>query len=64
MRSVLTQTAGWFTANDEDNDGKESLKIFYAVLGGEIINLQDHGHYCLGDMGTDEFPELIEVILK
>jgi predicted alpha/beta hydrolase family esterase len=51
-----------FTSNDEEDEGKESLKIFHNVLGGEIINLENHGHYCLGDMGTGEFPELLKAI--
>ena len=53
-----------FTANDEDPEGKESLKIFHNVLGGEIIELKSRGHYTQGDMGTEEFPELIEKILQ
>ena len=51
-----------FTSNDEEDEGKESLKIFHNVLGGEIINLENHGHYCLDDMGTEEFPELLKAI--
>jgi len=51
-----------FTSNDEEDEGKESLKIFHNVLGGEIINLENHGHYCLGDMGTEEFPKLLKAI--
>jgi len=51
-----------FTSNDEEDEGKESLKIFHNALGGEIINLENHGHYCLGDMGTEEFPELLKAI--
>lgn len=53
-----------FTADDEEDDGKESLNIFHQSLGGEIIELKMHGHYTMGDMGTTEFPELLEVILK
>lgn len=53
-----------FTSDDEEDDGKESLKIFHKVLGGEVIELKGQGHYCLDDMGTEEFPELIEAILK
>ena len=53
-----------FTADDEEDDGKESLKIFHKSLGGEIIELKGRGHYCLEDMGTEEFPELIKVILR
>jgi len=53
-----------FTADDEEDEGKESLKIFHQSLGGEIIELKGHGHYTLGDMGTEEFPELLKSILK
>jgi len=51
-----------FTSNDEENEGKESLKIFHKALGGEIINLENHGHYCLRNMRTEEFPELLKAI--
>lgn len=54
-----------FTADDEAEDGKKGLKMFHEALGGEIINLEGHGHYCLGNnMETEEFPQLIESILK
>lgn len=53
-----------FTADDEEDDGKESLKIFHKALGGKIIELKGRGHYTLGDMKTAEFPELIEVVLR
>ena len=53
-----------FTADDEEEDGKKSLKIFHEALDGEIIELKGRGHYRLKDMGTEEFPELIEVILR
>ena len=52
-----------FTADDEEDEGKESLKIFHQALGGEVIELKGHGHYTLGDMGTDEFPELLEKVI-
>ncbi len=52
-----------FTADDERDEGRESLKIFHQVLGGQIIELKGHGHYTMGHMGTEEFPELLEVIL-
>ncbi len=53
-----------FTADDEAEDGKLGLRMFHNALGGEIIDLQGHGHYCMKNMGTEEFPELIESILK
>jgi len=53
-----------FTADDEEDEGKESLKIFHQALGGEVIELKERGHYTFDDMGTDEFPELLEKIVK
>ena len=52
-----------FTSDDEEEDGKKSLKIFYDALGGKVIELKGRGHYTLGDMGTEEFPELLEKII-
>lgn len=53
-----------FTADNEEEDGKKSLKMFHKSLGGKVIKLKGRGHYCLDDMGTEKFPELIEVILR
>lgn len=53
-----------FTADDEEEEGKESLKIFHQALGGAVIELKGHGHYTLGDMGTEEFPELLEKLVS
>jgi uncharacterized protein len=52
-----------FTADNEKDNGKKSLKIYHKSLGGKIIELKGHGHYTLGDMGTTKFPELIKEIL-
>ena len=52
-----------FTADDEEEDGKKSAELFHAALGGKIIELKGHGHYTFGDMGTEEFPELLEEIV-
>ncbi|MDO8529761.1 MAG: alpha/beta hydrolase [bacterium] len=51
-----------FTSDDEEEDGKKSLEIFHQALGGKIIELEKHGHYTMSDVGTTEFPELLEVI--
>lgn len=53
-----------FTADDEEDDGKKSLKIFHEALGGEVIGLKEHGHYTMDDMGTEKFPELLKVVLE
>jgi predicted alpha/beta hydrolase family esterase len=54
----------FFTSNTEDVDGKKSLKTFHKALGGRIINLKNHGHYDLEAMGTEEFPELLKIVLE
>lgn len=53
-----------FTADDEERDGKKGLELYHNSLGGKIIELKSHGHYTLGDMGTEKFPELIYEILN
>lgn len=52
-----------FTADNEEQTGKDALKIFHAALGGKIIKLPGRGHYTEEDMGTEEFPELLEKII-
>ncbi|MEK9152936.1 MAG: aminoacetone oxidase family FAD-binding enzyme, partial [Patescibacteria group bacterium] len=52
-----------FSADDEEDDGKKSLDIFHRALGGKIIELKGRGHYTLGDMGTDAFPELLDEVI-
>lgn len=53
-----------FTSDNEQRDGKKSLDIFYQALGGKVIELKNHGHYVLSDMGTDRFPELLNEIIE
>ena len=36
--------------------------MYDSLLGGKIIELNNHGHYTLDDMGTNEFPELLKEI--
>ena len=52
-----------FTSDNEEPEGKQSVQIYHAALGGTIINLPNFGHYTLEDMGTNEFPELIREII-
>jgi len=42
----------------------ESVKIYHNELGGKLIELLGRGHFLLKEMGTEEFPELLEEILK
>lgn len=50
----------YFTSDNEEKEGKESLRMYHDAIGGKIIDLPSHGHYTLDDMGTDKFPELID----
>ena len=53
-----------FTSDNEEEDGKRSVKIFHETLGGEVIELTNRGHFTSGDMGSEEFPELLDKILE
>ena len=53
-----------FVADDEEDDGKKSVEIFHEVLGGRVIELSWRGHYTMWDMGTDAFPELLDLVLQ
>jgi predicted alpha/beta hydrolase family esterase len=53
-----------FTSDDEEEDGKESVKIFHGALGGKLIELPKHGHFDRESMGTEEFHELLHEILS
>jgi predicted alpha/beta hydrolase family esterase len=52
-----------FTADNEQSEGIDSLKIYHDAIGGKVIKLKDHGHYILNHMETEEFPELLEAAL-
>ncbi|MFA6963503.1 MAG: alpha/beta hydrolase [Patescibacteria group bacterium] len=53
-----------FTSDNDEEGGKRGAVMFHEALGGDIISLPGHGHYVLDDMGTEEFPELIDIIIK
>jgi len=53
-----------FTADNEEGYGKKSLDVFHESLGGKVIELKGRGHYCEWDMKTNEFPELLNEIIK
>jgi len=50
-----------------DNDMEkinESVSQIHSKLGGELIQIKGMGHFTMRDMGTDEFPELLEEVLR
>ncbi len=52
-----------FTADNEHENGKRSLAMFHSALGGKVVEIKGHGHFTMEDMGTDEFPELLNEII-
>jgi uncharacterized protein len=52
-----------FVSKDDDQDIQESVeKIVSACEGVQVREFEDKGHFTLGDMGTREFPELLNII--
>src|SRR3989344_5808154 len=49
-----------FVSDDESPGIKESVELYEQELGVKAVELKGKGHYTLGDMGTEEFPELVE----
>jgi predicted alpha/beta hydrolase family esterase len=54
-----------FTADDEEEDGKRATRIYKEKFPRiKVIELHGRGHYTMEDMGTVEFPELLEEVLR
>jgi len=53
-----------FTSNNDMPSHIESADEYAKELPAKVIILKNHGHFTLGDMGTEEFPELLEEVLK
>lgn len=54
-----------FSSLDDDPVITESVRIIAEKLPTmKIVEFADKGHFCLGDMGTREFSELLEEIIK
>ena len=51
-----------FTSNDDIKSHIRGAYEYKDELPAKVIELKDHGHYTLGDMGTEEFPELLKAI--
>ena len=52
-----------FTSPEEPPHRKDNVVLYHKLLGGKIISLAGRGHFVYDDMGTDEFPELLDAIL-
>jgi len=55
-----------FYSVDEDVEGiKETVDLILTTYPNAVLKqFEKHGHFCLSDMGTEEFPELLNIILR
>ncbi len=62
-QDIVSQTAGItiFESTDDDDEIKISIdKLKSEIKDIKIVTFQDYGHFCIGDMNTDKFPELLD----
>jgi len=53
-----------FVSNDESPGIKQSVKLYSDEFGVEPTELKNRGHFTEEDMGTKEFPELLDEIVE
>jgi predicted alpha/beta hydrolase family esterase len=51
-----------FTSPEEPPHRQKNVTIYKELLDAKVISLPDKGHFVYEDMGTNEFPEILEVI--
>jgi len=65
--NLVSKTDGIFifVSNDDDRDTLDSVDILENNLQNiSVSRFKNKGHFTYGDMGTQEFPELIDVIFE
>jgi hypothetical protein len=53
----------FISADDEDAVRKTAEILEHEVHGLTVRKFKDKGHFCIGDLGTPEFPELLQTVL-
>ena len=54
-----------FVSTDDDEDIQESVRIIERACDGlEKKVFEDKGHFTFGEMGTREFPDVLNEIIK
>ncbi|MDP4039035.1 MAG: alpha/beta hydrolase [Candidatus Pacearchaeota archaeon] len=53
-----------FVSDDDEKGILKSAEIFSRDLKVKPIRFKNHGHFTLGDMGTEEFPKLLREVLR
>lgn len=54
-----------FVSSDDEKPIQRSVEVLEETIKGIVIKrFEDKGHFVIGDMGTEKFPELLEEVLK
>lgn len=60
-----TKGVSIFSSNDDMESVQESItQIIETVQDISVVEFHNYGHFCLKNLGTDAFPELLEHILS
>jgi hypothetical protein len=65
--NLVSKTKGIniFSSTDDDEGIHRSIEILKNMIKNiKITEFKNYGHFCYEDMKTDEFPELLQEILK
>ncbi len=65
--NIISKTKGItiFSSTDDMADVQESVKILTEkIKDARVVSFEKMGHFCFEDMGTEEFPELLEEVDK
>lgn len=53
-----------FSSTDDMEEVQESVAILKAKIPAiQVVEFKDYGHFCVEDMGTEAFPELLEEVI-
>lgn len=64
---LVSRTSGTtiFLGEDDSKDVHDSTEfILENITGIKVLRFENRGHFIIQDMGTEEFPELLDIILK
>lgn len=60
-----THGFGIFSSDNDAEDTQESAYFISDKVHNSFFReFHEYGHFCIDDMGTDEFPELLETLLE
>lgn len=65
--NIVAKTKGItiLSSTDDMQEVQDSIKILKEKIKDvKVVEFQNYGHFCCGDMKTHEFPELLEEVIK